>query len=102
MTPFIVNQSTNMKETPIPPETHLALRVYRLVHGCCFPTLGDLLDVSKSLAPITLNKFVSTLVVTMYDDYMKLPFFSGEWETQLRGFIENYEFSCAWTDSAFM
>ena len=31
------------------------------------------------------------LVVTMYDNYVKLPSSSDEWETQFSGFIENYE-----------
>ena len=32
------------------------------------------------------------LAPTLYDGYVHMPNPSEEWETQLRGFIENYEF----------
>ena len=78
----------------------MALTLYRLAYGCSFPTVGALFGVSESLASITFNKVVRVLVITMYDDYVKLPSSTGKWEAQLRGsqFIENYEFPCvgAW------
>ena len=45
-----------------------------------------------------INNVIRVLVATFYDDYVKMPASDVEWETQLRGFIENYEFPCvgAW------
>ena len=98
ITPFIIKQPTNMKPFPTPPEKLLGLTLYRLAHGCSFPTVGALFGVSESLASTTFNKVVRVLVATMYDDYVKLPSSSNEWQEQLKGFIENYEFPCvgAW------
>ena len=76
-----------MKPTSTPLQTLLVLTLYRLAHGGFFK-VGALFAVSESLASITFNKIVCILVVTMYDDYGKLP------SSQLRGFIENYEFPC--------
>ena len=59
-------------------------------------------EISKKWHSVNDEDNEDTLVFTMYDDYMKLPFSSHQWETQLRGFIENFEFSCAWADSMFM
>ena len=78
VTPFVVKQPTNMKPTPTPPEPLLALMLYRLAYGCSFPTVGSLFGVSEFLASITFNKAVRIPIVTMYDDYVKLPSSSDE------------------------
>ena len=74
------------------------MTLYRLAHGCSFSTVGDLFGVSISLAAQTFNKIMRLLVVKMYDSYVTLPSSEQEWEAELRGFIENYEFPCvgAW------
>ena len=47
--------------------------------------------VSEELACVTFNAVCKVLVGEMYDDYVKLP---DDWEAELRGFLENYEFPC--------
>ena len=56
-----MKQSANMKPTPAPPETLLALTLYRLAHVFFFPTVGALFGVSESLAFIAFNKVVRIL-----------------------------------------
>ena len=58
----------------------------------------DLFLVSTSLAGQTFNKVTWVLVAQMYDASVLLPQNQAEWETELKNFIENYEFSCvgAW------
>ena len=38
------------------------------------------------------------MVVSLYDRYVRLPTTDEEWQNEIRGFLENYEFSCvgAW------
>ena len=62
-------------------------------------TTGALFGVSEVLACVTSNKVCKVLVAQMYDDYIKIP---DDWEAELHGFLENYEFPCvgAW-DAAF-
>ena len=94
ITPFIIKQPTNLKPNPTPPETQLGVALYRLAHGCSYQTVGALFGVSTSLASKIFNKVMRVLVATMYDDYVHMPNSSEEWEAQLRGVIENYEFPC--------
>ena len=94
----IEKQPTNLNPFPTTPDRQLAMTLYRLTHGCSFSTVGDLFGVSISLAAQTFNKIMRLLVVKMYDSYVTLPSSEQEWEAELRGFIENYEFPCvgAW------
>ena len=48
--------------------------------------------VSISLAGKTFNKATRVLVAQMYDTFTVLPKNQAEWETELKNFIENYEF----------
>ena len=54
--------------------------------------------MSISLASVTFNKVCRVLVATLYNRYVKLPRTDEEWEAELKGFLENYEFPCvgAW------
>ena len=54
--------------------------------------------VSISLGGKTFNKVIRVLVARMYDTFTVLPKNQAEWETELKNFIENYEFPCvgAW------
>ena len=94
----IEKQPTNLNPFPTTPDRQLAMTLYRLIHGCSFSTVGDLFRVSISLAAKTFNKIMRLLVVKMCDSYVTLPSSEQEWEAELRGFIENYEFPCvgAW------
>ena len=67
-------------------------------HGASLTTLSQLLGVSMSLASVTFNKVCCVLVATLYNRYVKLPRTDEEWEAELKGFLENYEFPCvgAW------
>ena len=96
--PFIEKTPTNLVPNPIEADRQLALTIYRLAHGCDFAVISDLFGVSKSLAIKTLNHVVRELVVHMYKDYVKMPQDESEWISELKGFIENYEFPCigAW------
>ena len=83
---------------PTTPEQQLGLTLYRLAHGCSFSTVADLFGVSISLAGQTFNKVFRVLVAQMYDIFVLLPQNQAEWETELKNFLENYEFPCvgAW------
>ena len=54
--------------------------------------------MSISLASVTFNKVCHVLVATLYNRCVKLPRADEEWEAELKGFLENYEFPCvgAW------
>ena len=95
----ITKQPTNMKPHPIPPETQLALTLYRLAHGCSFLTLEHLFGWSIATCEKVSNVCCSVLVRRLYDQYVRLPGTDDEWNrASLKGFIENYEFPCvgAW------
>ena len=79
-------------------EHQLVITLYRLAHGYSFSIVGDLFGVSESLADKTFNHVVLLLVARLYDVFVKLPLTGEEWELELRGFTENYEFPCvgAW------
>ena len=53
--------------------------------------------MSISLAGV-IFKVCRVLVVTLYNRYVKLSRPDEEWEVELKGFLENYEFPCvgAW------
>ena len=38
------------------------------------------------------------IVANIYDTHVKIPTTDSEWEAEIRGFLENYEFPCvgAW------
>ena len=48
--------------------------------------------VSISLASETFNKVCRVLVVASYDQYVTLPKRNEKWESEVKGFIENYQF----------
>ena len=57
-----------------------------------FTVLEELFGVSQSLAAITFNKVCRVMVATLYKEYVKMPEPDAQWEAELRGFLENYEF----------
>ena len=96
--PFIIKVPTNLVPIPIDSEEQLALTLYRLAHGCSFIVISNLFGISKSLGVQTFITVVRELVMNMYNDYIKLPTSDEEWNDEVKGFIENYEFTCigAW------
>ena len=94
----VVEEPTNMKPRPTTPECQLALTLYRLAHGCTLTTLEDLFGESVTNCGNIFNHVCRVLVAVLYDWYVRLPETDAEWETELRGFLENYEFPCvgAW------
>ena len=96
--PYIEKTPTNLVSNPIESHRELALTLYRLAHGCSFPTLSDLFGTSRSLSVETFNKMVRELQLRLYSRFVKAPDTDAEWEAELRGFLENYGFPCvgAW------
>ena len=98
ISPQIELTPTNLKPNPTSTHRQLALTIYRLATGCSFSTLEDLFGVSVSSASTFFNKVCRVIVANIYDLYVTLPSTDKEWEAELKGFIENYEFPCvgAW------
>ena len=96
--PYLTKKETNLNEHPMSVNRQLGLILYRLGHGASFTTFSQLFGVSISLASATFNKNCRVLVSTFYNRYVKLPQTDEEWEAELKGFLENYEFPCvgAW------
>ena len=94
----IILTPTNLKPNPTSPDRQLALTIYRLATGCTYSTLSDLFGVSVSAASKFFNKICRLMVVSLYDRYVRLPTTDEEWQNEIRGFLENYEFPCvgAW------
>ena len=95
--PYLTQKKTNLNQHQISFKIIIQSSLYRLGHGAFFTTLSQLFGVSISLASVT-NKVCGVLVATLYDRYAKLPQTDEEWETELKGSLENYEFPCvgAW------
>ena len=94
----IILTPTNLKPNPTSPDRQLALTIYRLATGCTYSTLSDLFGVSVSAASKFFNKICRLMVVSLYNGYVRLPTTDEEWQNEIRGFLENYEFPCvgAW------
>ena len=94
----IILTPTNLKPNPTSPDRQLALTIYRLATGCTYSTLSDLFGVSVSAASKFFNKICRLMVISLYDRYACLPTNDEEWQNEIRGFLENYEFPCvgAW------
>ena len=95
----IEKQPTNLKPFPATPEQQLGLTQHRIAHGCSFSTVADLFGVSISLAGQSFDKVTHVLVAQIYDTFVVLPKNqTWEWETEIKNFIERYEFPCvgAW------
>ena len=94
----IILTPTNLKPNPTSPDRQLALTIYRLATGCTYSTLSDLFGVSVSAASKFFNKICRLMVVSLYDRYVRLSTTGKEWQNEIRGFLENYEFPCvgAW------
>ena len=83
----IAKQPTNMKPNLIPPETTLALTMYRLAHGCSFTTLEDLFGWSIATCEKEFNHCCRIIVSCLYDRYVRMPANDDEWKEELKEFI---------------
>ena len=92
--PYVTKKETNLNQHPVSVNRQLGLTLYRLGHGASFTTLSQLFGVSISLASVTFNKVCRVLVATLYNRFVKLTRTDEEWEVELKGFSENYDFSC--------
>ena len=94
----ILKTPANLVPEPIEPNRQLGLTIYKLAHGCTFTVICDVFGISESLATQTFNLVVRELVVNVFDEYVKMPSTGEKWINEIKGFIENYEFSCirAW------
>ena len=89
----IVMSPTNLKPFPTPPDRQLAMTLYRFATGCTYSALSDLFGVSVSAANKFFNKVCRVLVAKLYDRFVYLPSANTKREAEVRGFLENYEFS---------
>ena len=96
--PYIFKKPTNLNPEPIGVDRLLGLTLHRVGHGVSYSALSQLFDVLISLANETFNKVCRVLVAASYDQYATLPKTDEEWDSEMKGFIENYEFPCvgAW------
>ena len=90
----IAKQPTIMNPYPAPPNTQLAICLYRLTHGCTFLTVGDLFGVAAPTAHCIFLEVCNVLVRKMYDDFVYLPKTLEDWTKELQGFLESWEFPC--------
>ena len=87
----IQEQPTHLNSFPTTLECQLEIVLHRLAHGCSFSTVRYLFGISESLRGKTFNNTVRLLVAKLYGKYVKIQSTGVEWETGLRGFIENYK-----------
>ena len=92
----IISTATNLKPNLTFTDWQLALTIYRLATGCTYSTLSDLFGVYVSAAGKFFIKICRLMIP--YDRYVRLPTTNEEWQNEIRGFLENYEFPCvgAW------
>ena len=91
--PCIFKEPTNLKPKSISVDTQLGLTLYRLGYGVFYSTLSQLFGVLMSVVSETFNKFCRVLVVASDDQYVRfLAKTDEEWESEVKAFIENYEF----------
>ena len=87
-----------MNPEQISVDRQLGLTLHRLGHGVSYSTLSQLFGVSMSLVSETFNKVCRVLTAVSYDQYVTLPKTDERWKSEVKVFIENYEFPCvgAW------
>ena len=91
---YIEKTPTNLNPPPIPTHVQLALTLYRLGHGCTYPVAADIFGVSEPLACQIFNHVCRILIDRLHNEDVYMPSSDEEWQAELRGFIENYEFPC--------
>ena len=99
--PHIEKKPANFNKTPISADRQFGLILYRLGHGVTCTVLEELFGASESLAAITLNEVCRVMAATLYKEYVKIPETDAEWEAELRGFLEKYEFPTVGASDGF-
>ena len=100
--PYIFKEPTNLIPEPISVDRQLGLTLYRLGHGASYSTLSQLFGVSILLAS---ERFVEYWLWHLMINTLRCPRrMKSEWESEVKGFIENYEFPCvgAWDGFTYM
>ena len=97
----IVLTLVNLKPNPTPPHWQLSLAHYELATGFSCNTLAAQFDLSVPSINEFFNKICRILVGTLYDQYVHLPETEDEWGAKVKGFLENYKFSCVGTRVEF-
>ena len=89
---------TNLNPGPTHARVQLALTLYRLGQGRTYPVATDIFGFSEPLVCQVFNHVCRILVARLHNKNVYIPSSDEEWQAKLRGFIENYEFSCvgAW------
>ena len=83
-----------MVSDPIEDHRQVALKTYRLAHGCSFKVLKDLFGVSQWVATETSNQGIRVMISCLYNVFVYFPRSDEEWRTECKSFIENCEFPC--------
>ena len=91
----------NLKPNPTPPHWQQYLTHYELAKGLSCNTLAAQFDLSVPSINKFFNKICRILVGTLYDQHVRLPETEDEWGAKVKGFLENYKFSCVGTQVGF-
>ena len=59
-----------------------------------FPVAADIFGVSEPLACQVFNHVCRIMAASLFSENVHMPSSNEEWQAELRGFIENYEFPC--------
>ena len=89
----IVKTPTNLVPEPTEPNTQLRLTIHKLAHSCTFTVISDVYGICESLGTQTFNHVARKLVVNLFDEYVKMSSTEQKWITDIKAFIENYEFT---------
>lgn len=91
----IGKEPTCIKPHPTQPVTQLALRLYRLAHGCTFLIVGDVFGAAELTAHIIFRDICKAIVGCLYDGLVYLPRNLQEWSQELKNSRANWEFPWA-------
>ena len=69
----IIKRPTNFVPEPIQPNRQLGLTISKLPQGCTCTVIGDVFEISESIATQTFNHVVRELIVCLFDEYAKMP-----------------------------
>ena len=86
---YIEKTPTNLNFASTFTHLQIALTLYRLGHGCTYPVAADIFGVSEPLACKVFNHICRTLVAKLYNKNLYMSISEEEWQSELRGFIEN-------------
>ena len=88
----LVKDPTHLKPEPIPPDTQLAICLYRLAHGCTYSTVGDLFAVAESTASVILTRYVRYLFQLCTTGLCAYPEIVPNGSKSLKAFLKTVNF----------